>query len=130
MPVASRRLCEYPACKAGPPLEGQDQPGPYLSHVECSTRAEVSEDIKNHVEMYHTLPMKQLELNIKKYEAETDRMKTTQDDKEYDEPAARANTAQKSKVRSKLSQFLGPKSPQVLQNRTGNFSCLSFLTKL
>ena len=109
MPVASRRFCEVPGCKAGPLIEGGDQPGPYLSHAECSTWAEVTEVIKNHVEMFHTLPMKQIELNIKKYEAETERMKTTQDDKDDDEPAARANTAQRSKVKSKLESIPRPK---------------------
>ena len=56
MPTASRRACEYPGCTSGPPGEGGVN-GPYLSHEDCSTKAEVTEDIKNHVEMAHRLPM-------------------------------------------------------------------------
>lgn len=63
MPAATRRNCEYPGCVSGPIPEGGDTNGPYIIlHPDCATRAEVTEDIKNHVEMVHTLPLKHQDL--------------------------------------------------------------------
>ena len=77
MPVASRRTCEFPRCVSGPTPEGADTPGPYISHVDCTTRSEVQEDIRDHVNMVHNLPLEHQKLSVKQYEAQTERMKIT-----------------------------------------------------
>ena len=56
MPPAKRRNCEYPGCELGPPDDNGTR-GPYLSHEECQTHKDVVEDIQNHVEMAHRLPL-------------------------------------------------------------------------
>ena len=54
-------LCEYPGCSAGPP--GQDQqPTAYITHEDNRTRAEVMQDLLNHVNMAHQLPLQQQQL--------------------------------------------------------------------
>ena len=75
MPLASRRTCTVPNCKSGPLVEGEDEPGPYISHVECATRAEVSEDIRDHVRMAHEIPIQAQQAQITQYQAENERLR-------------------------------------------------------
>ena len=54
MPNASRKICDYPDCSAGP-LDANHLPRPYVTPAELRTREEVSEDLRQHVETAHTL---------------------------------------------------------------------------
>ena len=104
MPVASRRQCEFPRCTSGPVPEGSDTPGPYMSHTDCTTRQEVTEDINNHVNMVHTLPLKH-------FEAQTERMKATTDTADTDSNAAsiESTTTRRTKNHSKVESIPRPK---------------------
>ena len=104
MPNASRRECEYPGCVSGPPREGQDTNGPYLSHPECTTRAEVSEDIKNHVEMVHSLPLKQQQVQVEQYKAKTERIKVQQNNQDDDVDVESVSTASGSTANHRKSR--------------------------
>ena len=73
MPPAKRKLCEYPGCTLGPPDTETGVPTPYVSDEECVTRAEVVEDLKNHVKMAHELPFQLQENNTRQFKAETER---------------------------------------------------------
>ena len=116
MPNASRRECEFPGCVSGPPREGHDTNGPYLSHPECATRAEVTEDIKNHVEMVHNLPLKHQEVQVEQYKAKTERIRVQQQSQDNDDIDAESGStnsgstqSQSRKSRVKLENIPRPK---------------------
>ena len=75
MPPAKRKLCEHPGCTSGPPDTETGVPTPYVSDEECLTRADVLEDLKNHVRMAHELPLQLQQNNTRQYEVETEREK-------------------------------------------------------
>ena len=77
MPPPTVKICAYPGCLSGPEVEGQDR-GPYSTDPSCTTRVEVTEDLKMHIEMVHSLPMRKQELAVNKYREETERLKVTQ----------------------------------------------------
>ena len=85
MPPAARITCEVPGCQLGPiPDDPDAQRGPYVTHVECKTRAEVVEDLKIHIEMAHTLPMKNAEIATKQQEADTNKLLATNTSRDSD----------------------------------------------
>ena len=49
-----------------------------MTDPQCTTRAEVTEDIKLHIEVVHTLPLRKQELQVNKYREETERLKVNQ----------------------------------------------------
>ena len=108
MPPASRITCSVPGCVSGPIPEGSDTPGPYITHVECTTRADVKEDLREHVNMVHELPLKHQQVEAQKYQAETDRLRLTpkplEDEIEHEDVQNTAN-----KQRSKLETIPRPK---------------------
>ena len=70
MPNAARRSCQVPGCELGPPDDNGIR-GPYFTHEENATKAEVKEDLESHVEMAHKIPMQQAQTNTKQVEAST-----------------------------------------------------------
>ena len=70
MPAAARRVCQVPGCTGGPP-DANDQPTPYVTHEENSTKAEVKDDLDSHVEMAHRIPIQANQNATKTKEAET-----------------------------------------------------------
>ena len=68
MPPAARKACDYPGCNLGPP-DDQGVRGPYLTSLDKTKRDEVVEDLKNHMEMTHLLPIRLAEDETKKMEA-------------------------------------------------------------
>ena len=76
MPEPDKKTCDYPGCQSSPEIEGQAR-GPYQTDPQCATRAEVTEDMKMHIEVVHTLPLRKQELQVSKYREETERLKVT-----------------------------------------------------
>ena len=70
MPNPSRRSCQVPGCDLGPPDDNGIR-GPYVTHEENATKAEVKEDLESHVEMAHKIPLQQTQTNTKQVEAST-----------------------------------------------------------
>ena len=73
MPNASRRTCDYPGCDSGPP-DANNLRGPYVTSLDNVRREEVTDDLKNHVEMAHLLPIRLEEAATKKIEAEANKL--------------------------------------------------------
>ena len=71
MAPAAPRTCDYPGCSLGPPDDNGVR-GPYVIHVENTRKEEVIEDLKTHLEMAHTLPLKAQELELKKQQNVTE----------------------------------------------------------
>ena len=111
MPVASRRTCEFPGCVSGPIPEGSETPGPYISHVDFTTRAEVQEDIRDHVNMVHNLPLEHQKLSVKQYKVQTERMKVTNSEADGDDsnPDSIASSTASRKSHSKLESIPRPR---------------------
>ena len=110
MPVASRQTCEFPGCVSGPIPDGQDTNGPYMTHPECATHAEVTEDLNNHVNMVHNLPLKHQQVAVQQYQAETDRMRLTPQDSVGDDNINEDDSATASRhSKSKLETIPRPK---------------------
>ena len=107
MPVASRRTCTVPGCKSGPLVEGEDEPGPYNTHVEFATRAEVTEDLRDHVKMVHELPIRAQQVQVGQYQAENERLCLTPQVSVDDE--IEPEHTQTSLRRSKLESIPRPK---------------------
>ena len=109
MPPASRRTCTVPGCTSGPLAEGEETPGPYVTHVECATRAEVSEDLRDHVNMVHDLPLKTQQVQVHQYQAETERLRLTPQTS-VDDELEPEDTQQNAKLpKSKLESIPRPK---------------------
>ena len=72
MPPAAPRTFQYPGCQHGPP-DGDGNRTPYVTHADCVTKAEVTEDYKTHIEVVHHLPLRQQELAVKQLEANTNK---------------------------------------------------------
>ena len=69
MPPAARRNYDFQGGQMGPEPVNPDTPrGPYITHIECQTRADVNDDYKTHIEVAHRLPLKAQELAIKQAE--------------------------------------------------------------
>ena len=70
MPPAAPRTCQHPDCKSGPP-DDHGVGTPYVTNPDCATKAEVTEDYKTHIEVVHSLPLRQQELAVKQIEVNT-----------------------------------------------------------
>ena len=73
MPNATRRSCDYPGCDAGPP-DANNIHRPYVTHPDNVRREEVTEDLKQLVEMAHLLPIRLEEAASCKIEAEANKI--------------------------------------------------------
>lgn len=73
MPNAARRTCQVPGCDLVPPDDNGIK-GPYVTHEENATKAEVKDDLDSHIEMAHRLPIQQNQNNIKQMEAATQKI--------------------------------------------------------
>ena len=73
MPPAARKRCDFPGCDRGEetPEGGSDC---YITPEGLPTREKVIQDLKEHVEMAHVLPMKFLEAERDKLKAEADKL--------------------------------------------------------
>ena len=69
MPPASRKLCDYPGCTSGP-LNADQQPTPFITSEDNTKKEEVSEELKNHMERAHLLPIRLAENATKAREVE------------------------------------------------------------
>ena len=79
MPPAARPTCDFPGCQLGPEPEDPETPkGPYITHIECKTHAEVTDDYKTHIEVAHRLPIKSQELALKQSEMDLNRQLATE----------------------------------------------------
>ena len=65
MPAAARKRCDFPGCDRGLQTP-EGEPDCYVTPEGLPTRAEVIQDLKEHVEMAHVLPMRMLEAEEKK----------------------------------------------------------------
>ena len=74
MPPAARRSCDFPGCQLGTPDDNGVR-GPYQTHPENQTRAEVSEDLDRHVKMAHEIPLQLMQNETAKITAETKKLK-------------------------------------------------------
>ena len=54
MPYATRKVCPFPGCDLGE-KDGDGHPTPYFTPEGIAMRAEVSEELKEHVHMAHEL---------------------------------------------------------------------------
>ena len=80
MPTAGWKLCRYPGCNQG--LEdGDGNLSPYIRPEGIPTRSEVAEDLKQHVEMVHVLPLRlakskdnEIKTQMDKLRAETEKL--------------------------------------------------------
>ena len=108
MPPASILTCTFPGCQSGPTPEGEDTPGSYITHIECQTRADVKEDLKDHVHMVHDLPLKHQQVQVSQYQAETDRLRLTPQNSVDDELLPEDN-GRPPKLRAKLETIPRPK---------------------
>ena len=57
MPLPARQVCDYPNCNVGPPEEENGPPTPFITTQGLQTRAEVNEELKNHVDRRHLYPI-------------------------------------------------------------------------
>ena len=73
MPNATRKLCDYPNCNHGPP-DANQLPTPFITSVDLRTRGEVSDELKQHVEVAHMLIIRQEEAVAKRIEMEAEKM--------------------------------------------------------
>lgn len=81
-----------------------------MSHPECVPRAEVTEDIQNHVKMVHNLPLKHQQLAVQQYEAETNRLRVVPQNSLDDESLADETTpSTQRRDRHKLEAIPRPK---------------------
>lgn len=108
MPNATRRTCQVPGCSLGPPGPNEE-PTPYITHEDKTTKAEVKEDLDSHVEMAHRLPLQdrqnstkdkeadtaQIHARTKEKEAETRRLMVEQGTDVQDLPSQKAQQPQK-----------------------------------
>ena len=108
MPPASRRTCSFPGCKSGPIPEGESKSGPYVTHQECMTRAEVTEDLNSHVKMVHELPLQHKQVSVQQFQAETERLKLTPQNS-VDDDISLDDDAPARPSRSKLETIPRPK---------------------
>ena len=69
MPDAARKVCDFPNCSRGPP-DANSQPTPYVTPTGLRTREDVNEDLKQHVDTAHLLPIRLAEAESRKLEME------------------------------------------------------------
>ena len=74
MAPAARKMCIYPGCNTGVP-DGQGNPTPYMTEEGIPTRAEVSQDLRDHVKMAHELPLKHKEAAAEQTKADADKLR-------------------------------------------------------
>ena len=74
MAPAARKMCDYPGCNTGVP-DGQGNPTPYMTEEGIPTRAEVSQDLRDHVKMAHELPLKHKEAAAEQTKADADKLR-------------------------------------------------------
>ena len=72
MPPAARKNCDFPGCIAGPTDEDGTRTQ-YITPEGLATRAEVTADLLQHVEMAHILPIKLLEAQRDATQAEANK---------------------------------------------------------
>ena len=70
MPPASRKTCDYPFCDKGPPDDRIGSPTPYITPDGLTTRQEVNEDLKFHVDTAHMMVIRFNEWEAKRIDAE------------------------------------------------------------
>ena len=58
MPPATRKQCDYPTCDRGPIDDNTGNQMPYITPVGIQTREEVNEELRQHVETAHLLPIR------------------------------------------------------------------------
>lgn len=68
MPPAFCRTCDYPGCKSGPEDHNNIR-RPFITSEDNRWREELTEDIKQHVEMAHMIPIRLEDAATKKIEA-------------------------------------------------------------
>ena len=69
MPLARQKLCGFPGCNLGEP-DADGNPTAYVTPEGIATRAEVAEDLKDHVHMAHELALRFKEVDVEKIRAE------------------------------------------------------------
>ena len=69
MPYATRKVCPFPGCDLGE-KDDNGQPTPFITPEGISTRAEVSEELREHVHMAHELVVEHKKLEVAKINAE------------------------------------------------------------
>ena len=67
MPPPNKKRCDYPGCTSGIPND--DGPTPFETSDDNTARAEVTEELKNHIEVANLLPIKLEEQKAKTAEA-------------------------------------------------------------
>ena len=66
-------MCGFPGCDQGEP-DDDGIPTAYMTPEGIATRAEVNEELKEHVRMAHELIVKHKELEVAKLQAEADKI--------------------------------------------------------
>ena len=74
MPYATRKSCPFPCCEQGEP-DDNGMPTPYITPEGIASRAEVSEELKEHVRMAHELIVQHKKLEVEKIQAEADKIR-------------------------------------------------------
>ena len=74
MPPPHRRQCNYPACRSGPPGPNGEE-NPFITAEGNTTREQVAEELKTHIEMAHLLPIRLEENRTKTTMAEAEVLK-------------------------------------------------------
>ena len=74
MPYATRKTCGFPGCDQGEP-DDDGNPMPYITLEGIASRAEVSEELKEHVRMAHELIVEQKKMEVAKLQAEADKIR-------------------------------------------------------
>lgn len=69
MPPASRRQCDYPACRSGPPSPNGEE-NPFITSEDLTRREDVAQELDKHVKMAHLLPIRLEENRTKSIQAE------------------------------------------------------------
>ena len=93
MPAAARKRCNFPACDRGMPDE-DGNPDCYTTPEGLQTRDQVSADLKEHVDMAHLMPIRMLEAEEKKLQAQANLVKAEADKLRAERPPGESgNTA-------------------------------------
>ena len=103
MPPATRRSCPFPGCTSGPHNEESGQNDPYITHPDCTTKAEIMEDLQVHINCVHTLPLKTQELAISKLQTENEQLRLRS------QKAVRSTQDTGSNLRNKVESIPRPK---------------------
>ena len=118
MPPPLNKTCDFPGCQGGP-VDDNGLPTAYVTAADCHTRADMTDDLKTHINAAHTLPLQlqqdatnRLANEAKKIEAEAMKIRAERVNTSTpatDSPAESIDGEQSSaQIRTKNSEKRGP----------------------